>query len=107
MNSQLPEPETPSSAECDEEDPTLNTLTRSSATVGFKRPLYEDLEDMDGDSGDESGSVMSEDEEPDLASFFSLFKHIQAETQIALCRSYANYLANKIRAKRGPAKIKG
>lgn len=53
----------------------------------------------DGEDNDDAEDIM-EGEEPDLGVFFSNFPWMNEASQIALCRTYANYLANVIRAKK-------
>lgn len=74
-------------------------LARSNA---FKAPFnpyeYEDdgdEQDMDSGEGD-----IKPGKEPDLGEFFGLFPWLEEHSQIALCRTYANYLANKIKSRK-------
>lgn len=43
-----------------------------------------------------------EEYQPDLHGYFSQFPHVEDFTVIAMCRTYANYLAQKLRARSGP-----
>lgn len=70
-------------------------LARSQAFAGKGPRSWEPEEDEDM----EEGSIQ-EGDEPDLATFFSMFPWVEEASQIAMCRTYANYLANKIKAKK-------
>lgn len=83
-----------------EQDDVPNVLKRSAA---FKAPYnpYEDLGEFEGDEDDmDEEDDIAEGEEPDLRAFFSMFPWIEEHSQIALCRTYANYLANKIKVRK-------
>lgn len=78
----------------DEVEP--RSLKRS---VGFKEP-FNPYNEMDDDEEDMDSGDIQEGEEPDLGEFFKLFPWIEEHSQIALCRTFANYLANKIKTRR-------
>lgn len=93
------------------DDEVPNPLKRSAATVGFKQPYspYGPNEEHEDDaegfygggcSDEEDDMDIQEGEEPDLAAFFGMFPWIEDHSQIALCRTYANYMANKIKTRR-------
>lgn len=64
---------------------------------GAKNPI--NLLDSDEEDMDEDGDEIQWGEEPDLALFFQNFPWIEPASQIAICRTFANYLASQLRAK--------
>lgn len=65
-------------------------------TVAAKEPIL----DCEGDEGEDLLAL----ESPDLAEYFDQFEGISEISQIAICRTYANYLA--ARQKRAPSRMK-
>ena len=62
--------------------------------VARKRPLWRDF-------CEEDEAVL---ESPDLAQYFDQFENMPDESRIAICRTYANYLAAKLRRLKPPQK---
>jgi len=110
-----------------EQESSSPSLTRSSATVGHKRPMSQfvddEAEEVDPSSGEEILAHSREykrdftkklhcDEsyspEADLDAYFDEFG-LSAESRIAMCRTYANYLTQKLRSsgRLGPPRPKG
>jgi len=114
-----------------EDTPKPNPLKRSYANVGqprdpvFESSQMEDDEDPlveEDDDGDaellshhrgyqkkfKQALICSESysPEPDLDAYFDVF-HLSAQQKIAMCRTYANYLTQKLRSsgKLAPARI--
>ena len=78
-------------------------LARSHAFQGVKRPRgvhglaqFLDLEAGVDSEGDPEGDSSDEEEEVDLAVYFA-GHNLDPQTQIGICRTYANYLAALVR----------
>jgi len=110
----------------DPPSPPPTPLKRAHATVGVKQPrssifpVEEVVEDIDDDGDAEvldnakdyhkkfKQSLMcseSYSHDPDLAAYFDDF-HLSAQQRIGICRTYANYLTQKLRSsgKMAPAR---
>lgn len=78
----------------DEEEDAGRSLQRSQAFIetqkGFKRPFFLEAEEEEEELCDGT---------PDLAEYFAKFG-LPNESQIAMCRTYANYLAALTRPKK-------
>lgn len=102
---------------CEEEEPTERKVTWAAKRPLSESQYFEEVDEVEEMEGDEEilehrekdvkrfreALVCEEDYEPDLDVYFAEF-NLSAQQRIAMCRTYANYLTQKLRSsgKLGP-----